>query len=149
MTSRVILPKNKNNQTDNMGHCIPLTDPSNQWSYCPSIPAAIIFALLFCITLLIHTYQAIRHRKAFCWVIIVGALSETCAFALRILSARKPTHKASYDASFLLILLAPLAINAFDYMILGRLTQAFLSENKIFGIRGSWMGKMFVGFDIM
>jgi hypothetical protein len=132
-----------------MGHCIPLTDPSNQWSYCPSIPAAVVFAILFLLTFLAHIYQAFRHRKAFCWVIIMGALSETCAFALRIISANKPTHKASFDASFLLILLAPLAINAFDYMVLGRLTQAFLPENKIFGIKGTWMGKMFVCFDIM
>jgi RTA1 like protein len=97
----------------------------------------------------VHTYQAFRHRKAFCWVIIMGALWETCAFAFRILSARNPTHKGSYDASFLLILLAPLSINAFDYMVLGRLTQAFLPENKIFGIKGSWMGKMFVCCDVL
>jgi len=56
-------------------------------------------------------------------VIILGALSETLAFAFRVLSARNPTHKASYDASFLLILLAPLAINAFDYMLLGRIDR--------------------------
>lgn len=72
-----------------------LSDPHNQWSYCPSLPAAFIFAVLFLVSTLGHIYQAFRHRKLFCLVIITGGLWETAAFAFRVLSARHPTHKAS------------------------------------------------------
>jgi hypothetical protein len=126
-----------------------LDDPSNQWKYCPSVPAAIIFFVLFGVTTLFHIYQAFKHRKAFCWVIIMGGLWETCSYAFRILSARNPTHKASYDASFLLVLLAPVSVNAFDYMVLGRLLTSFLHGKTVLRIKGSIMGKLFVCFDIM
>jgi hypothetical protein len=127
-----------------------LDDSNNQWNYCPSVPLAAIFAILFAITLLCHLFQVLRHRQAFCWVIILGALSETCAFAFRVLSAKNPTHKGSYDASFLLVLLAPLAINAFDYMLLGRLVRRSLPDgSRIFGVKGSMMGILFVCSDVM
>ncbi|KAF2432534.1 hypothetical protein EJ08DRAFT_709835 [Tothia fuscella] len=133
-----------------MTKCLPLNDPTNQWSYCPSTALAAIFAILFASTLFCHIFQAYRHRKAFCLVIILGALSETLAFAFRILSARHPAQKGSYDASFLLVLLAPLAINAFDYMLLGRLIMAFLPNNtKVLGVKGSRMGMLFVCSDII
>ncbi|KAG0651227.1 putative lipid transporter atnI [Hyphodiscus hymeniophilus] len=55
-----------------------------------------------------------------------------------------------YDASFLLLIISPLLINAFDYMLLGRMVTFFLgSDTKIGGIRGSKMGVIFVCFDII
>ncbi|KAH7403211.1 hypothetical protein BKA64DRAFT_641216 [Cadophora sp. MPI-SDFR-AT-0126] len=132
-----------------LSKCLPLDDPRNQWSYCPSVPAAVLFFALFALTTLVHFIQAIRYRKAFCWVIIMGGLWETLSFAARIISARNHTQKGSYDASFLLVLLAPLSINAFDYMLLGRLMQFFLPGERLMGIAGSSMGYFFVCFDIV
>lgn len=82
-------------------------------------------------------------------VIITGALWETAAYAFRILSAKNPTHKASYDASFLLVLLAPICINAFDYMITSRILKTFLPQEHVLGLKGSILGKLFVCLDIM
>jgi len=82
-------------------------------------------------------------------IIITGALWETAAFAFRILSAKHPTHKGSYDASFLLVLLAPICINAFDYMIISRVVRVFLPQGRVLGLKGSVLGKLFVCFDIM
>jgi len=130
-------------------HLQALTDPDNQWSYCPSVPLALVFFVLFALTSLMHFIQAIKYRKAFCWVIIMGGLWETLSFAARVISARNPTQKGSYDASFLLVLLAPLSINAFDYMLLGRLMQFFLPGESLLGISGGKMGVVFVCFDIM
>lgn len=96
-----------------------------------------------------HTIQAIRARQAFCLVIIIGALWETAAFAIRIVSARHPTHKGSYDTSFLLVLLAPICINAFDYMVVSRVVRTFLDNERVLGLRGSVLGKLFVCFDIL
>jgi hypothetical protein len=91
-----------------------------------------------------HIYQAFRYRKGFCWVIIMGALWETLSFA-----SRNPTKKTICDVSFLLLILAPLLINAFDYMLLGRMVQFFLGPTKLFGIGGSKMGVIFVCCDTM
>jgi hypothetical protein len=80
----------------------------------------------------------------------MGGLWETLSFASRVISAHKPTTKGIYDASFLLLIISPLLINAFDYMLLGRMVTFFLgSDTKIGGIRGSKMGVIFVCFDIM
>jgi hypothetical protein len=81
--------------------------------------------------------------------VITGALWETAAFAFRILSARNPTQKGSYDASFLLILLAPVCVNAFDYMIVSRIVRSFLPKIKVFGLKGTVFGKLFVCCDVM
>jgi len=130
-------------------NCLPRTDPNNQWSYCPSEVVALIFAILFLAVTLAHAAQFLRPSQPFCLVIITGALWETAAFAFRILSARHPTQKASYDASFLLVLLAPICINAFDYMIISRLVKVFLSNDRVLGLKGSILGKLFVCFDLV
>jgi len=79
----------------------------------------------------------------------MGALWETLSFASRTISAHEPTKKGIYDASFLLLIISPLLVNALDYMLLGRMVTAFLPENKLAGIRGSKMGVVFVSCDIM
>ncbi|KAH6716323.1 RTA1 like protein-domain-containing protein, partial [Leptodontidium sp. MPI-SDFR-AT-0119] len=124
-------------------------DPANQWKYCPSVPAAFILFVLFACTTLFHIFQAFRYRKAFCWVLIMGGLWETLSFASRIASAHSPSKKGIYDASFLLLIISPLLINAFDYMLLGRMVTFYLPDDKLAGIRGSKMGVIFVCFDIM
>lgn len=129
--------------------CLPSTDPSNQWSYCPSVAVALIFAFLFLLVTIVHIIQSLFPCRPFCLVIITGALWETAAFALRIVSAKNPTHKASYDASFLLVLLAPICINAFDYMVVSRIVKVFLSNERVLGLKGSILGKLFVCFDLM
>lgn len=82
-------------------------------------------------------------------MVIVGALWETAAFAFRNLSANHPTHKGSYDASFLLVLLAPICINAFGYMVISRISRIFLLKERVLGLKGSIMGKLFVCFDLI
>jgi len=125
------------------------TDPENQWSYCPSLAIALVFAILFLATTSAHTFQAFQHRQPFCIIIVTGALWETAAFAFRILSTKHPTQKGSYDASFLLVLLAPICINAFDYMIISRVVRVFLPQSRVLGLKGSVLGKLFVCFDVM
>ncbi|KIX98009.1 uncharacterized protein Z520_06088 [Fonsecaea multimorphosa CBS 102226] len=129
--------------------CSSQDNASNPWPYCPSIAAAVILALLFLGTTVAHIYQAVRHRQLFCLVVIIGALMETAAFAFRFSSAKNPSQKGAYDASFLLNLLAPIFVNAFDYMIISRLVRCFLRKTKVFGLGGNIMGKIFVCCDII
>ncbi|OAP56974.1 hypothetical protein AYL99_09086 [Fonsecaea erecta] len=74
---------------------------------------------------------------------------EAAAFAFRFSSAKHPDQKGAYDASFLLNLLAPIFVNAFDYMIISRLVRCFLRKTKVFGLGGNIMGKIFVCCDII
>ncbi len=41
------------------------------------------------------------------------------------------------------------SVNAFDYMLLGRMVTCYLDDDKLAGIKGSKMGVIFVCFDIM
>lgn len=128
--------------------CLPLDDPANLWKYCPSLAAALVFFILFGGSTLFHIFQAIKFRKTFCWVLIMGGIWETLAYITRFISAQNPTKSGTYDLNFILILLAPLWINAFDYMLLGRMVWFFLPEKKLFGIKASMMGVMFVCLDV-
>ncbi|KAF2673405.1 hypothetical protein BT63DRAFT_451448 [Microthyrium microscopicum] len=129
--------------------CLPITDPQNQWRYCPSVVVALIFGILFLAVTIAHIAQSLRPFRPFCIVIIIGALWETAAFLFRILSAKSPTNKAAYDASFLLVLLAPVCINAFDYMIVSRIVKAFLLDGRVLGLKRSILGKLFVCSDLV
>ncbi|TVY80781.1 hypothetical protein LSUE1_G003490 [Lachnellula suecica] len=90
-----------------MVKCLPPTDPNNNWTYCPSQSAAIIFTILFALTSGLHIFQARKYRTNFCWTIIMGSLWEFLSFVFRNASIVNPTSQGAYDPSFLLFLLAP------------------------------------------
>jgi RTA1 like protein len=70
------------------------------------------------------------------------------AYAIRYTAILNPTSKGAYDPQFILILLAPLWINAFDHMLLGRMMHFFLPETELFGICAQRMGLCFGLLDI-
>ncbi|MCJ1485727.1 hypothetical protein MMC06_005902 [Schaereria dolodes] len=119
------------------------------YRFYPSFAAALLFSLLFGATTLLHIGQAIASKKAFCWVIIVGALWETISFATRTLSTRNQQSTGLALVSQLLVLLAPLWVNAFDYMVLGRMIHFFLPTHSLFGIRASTLAYYFVSLDFV
>ena len=125
-----------------------LNDPQNQWPYCPSFAAAVLFAILYGILTSAHIVQAFHYRKRFCWVLIMGGLWETAAFIIRILSIQNQSSQGLYTPQFALILIAPLWINAFDYMLLGRMVHYFLPGRRIFGVKPQRMALVFVLLDI-
>ncbi|KAG0647404.1 putative lipid transporter atnI [Hyphodiscus hymeniophilus] len=126
-----------------------LDDPKNQWAFCPSLPAAAFMAALFGLTTLFHTYQAIRFRKWYCVVIIMGGSLETLAMISRSLSIQYPTSEALYAIWFVLVLVSPLWINAFVYMIMGRMVYNFIPTQKIGRIPARRFGLYFVLLDVL
>ena len=78
----------------------------------------------------------------------MAAAWETAGYAFRIVSVTKQMNSEVATAQQLLILLAPLWINAFAYMVLGRMIHFFLTPDKVMGIRARSVTKMFVWFDI-
>ncbi|MCJ1391639.1 hypothetical protein MMC18_004504 [Xylographa bjoerkii] len=119
------------------------------YKFYPSFAAALVFSILFGAATLLHIGQAAAHKKPFCWVIIMGGLWETGSFITRTLSTRAQQDSALALISELLVLLAPLWINAFDYMVLGRMIQFFLPTHSLFGIRASTLAIYFVSLDFV
>jgi len=79
----------------------------------------------------------------------MGGIWETASFSIRCISINNQTSEGLYDTHFILFLLAPLWINAFIYMLLGRMVYFFLRDQKLFGIRAQRMALYFVSLDIV
>ncbi|KAI9734080.1 MAG: hypothetical protein M1818_007018 [Claussenomyces sp. TS43310] len=131
-----------------MGYCLPQSDKDNSWSFCPSIAPAYIFVVSFGLTALVHIIQGFWYRKFYSFVVVMGAAWQTGGFIFRILSIMHPTNSGEYQAWFILILVAPLWINAYVYMVMGRMVYNFHPKKKIYGIKSHRFGLYFVLLDI-
>jgi hypothetical protein len=73
---------------------------------------------------------------------------ETAGFAVRSYSAKQFYGLGHFIPQQLLIILAPIWINAFVYMVLGRMIHLLVPEQKIFGISARRLTLIFVLLDI-
>ena len=126
-----------------------LGNANDYWSYCPSQAAASVFAVLFGLTTAVHVVQAFYYRKRFSWVIILGGAGETAGLVCRALSVHWQLNTSLYEAQFILILVTPLLLNAFDYMILGRMVNFLMPDRKLLGIKAKRVALYFVILDVM
>lgn len=126
-----------------------LSDPNMQWPYCPSASAAIVVTTLFSILTFAHLLQAIIYRKKFCWVICMATSWETIGFALRLMGAKKPLIQSYAVISNILVLLAPLWVNAFAYMVMGRMVYYWLQHKRVWTIKARTLTAWFVWLDVI
>lgn len=119
------------------------------WAYSPSYAAALAFSVLFGILTLAQISLAILFRKSFCWVIVMGTAWELIAFITRSLGAHNQQSLAYAFVNSIFFLLAPLWINAYVYMTVGRLIWTFHPDKKIWKIKAISIGKYFVWLDIL
>jgi hypothetical protein len=126
-----------------------LNDPNNDYNYCASFGAAIFFTIIFFFLLVAHIFLAFHYRKRFSWVIAMAAAWETAGFAFRTASTTNQTSTAYGIPSSLLILLSPLWVNAFAYMVLGRIVHYFLPGEKVMGLQPKRLALVFVLLDIV
>ncbi|DAA73431.1 TPA_exp: putative RTA1 domain protein [Trichophyton benhamiae CBS 112371] len=118
------------------------------WQYCPTFVPAVLFAVLFFLTTGSHIIQAFTFKKTFSWVIIVGGAWEAIAYGLRAAGAKNIYQKGFGLPHHILIALAPLWINAYVYMVLGRMVHFFLPDKRCFGISARRLTVIFVCLDI-
>lgn len=123
-------------------------NPNVYWSYCPSEAAAILFAILFGLTACVHVAQTIKYRRKNATIITTGAVLETTAFILRLVCIRQLDLYQVYEAQFILILIAPMWMNAFDFVLLGTLINYCLPDKKLCGIPARRVAAYFVALDI-
>ncbi|KAK6333622.1 hypothetical protein TWF730_003808 [Orbilia blumenaviensis] len=125
-------------------------DSDSVFFYCPSFPAAIFFAVIFGLSTLTHIFQAFYHHKwRLSWVIVIGASWETVAFGLRSKLTQSPFGPGLSVPMSILIYLSPLLVNAYAYMVLGRMVWYYLSDKSIARIRAPRLTVIFVWLDII
>ncbi|KAF7715219.1 Uncharacterized protein PECH_008713 [Penicillium ucsense] len=125
-----------------------LSSADAQYAYCANGPVAVFFSVLFGLTWIAHLVQAVTYRKKFCWVMVVGTLWECIGLVMRTYSTIDQTQANTASAGQLLVLLAPLWVNAFVYMIFGRMVYYYLPEKRVLGIRAESLAKVFIWLDV-
>ncbi|KAJ5090955.1 hypothetical protein N7532_009639 [Penicillium argentinense] len=116
--------------------------------YKPSLAAAVVFFVLFALTTLIHFVQVCIHRKLYALVIVMGSGWEFIAMACRAMETRHQDSSKLYMYFTVFFLVAPIWINAFLYMTLGRMVQFFVPEQRLVRISARRFGLIFVCLDI-
>ncbi|KAF2496162.1 RTA1-domain-containing protein [Lophium mytilinum] len=124
------------------------TDDFQLYRYKPSLPAAVIFIVLFAVTTFFHVFQCWKHRSLFMIALIVGGTFEFVGYAGRAVSAHNTQSLNPYIIQTILILLGPSLFAATIYMILGRLIRRVDGE-KYSPIRATWLTKIFVLGDVL
>jgi hypothetical protein len=120
------------------------------YNYYPSFAAAVVFSVFFGITTFMHIYQAINYKKLrLCWPLIMGVAWEFAGFAIRTAGSKHQQTFAFAFVSTVLVLLAPMWVNAFLYMVLGRMIYFFIPSQQIWKIKGIKIAKIFVWLDIL
>jgi hypothetical protein len=108
-----------------------------------------MFAFLFGVLTVVHLIQAITYRKVYCWVITTAALWQTATYAIREYSVYNQKSDGVYSIWFVMILVAPLWVNAFVYMCMARMVWVFLPNKRLGGIKAWRFGTIFVLLDIL
>ncbi|GFF25039.1 protein RTM1 [Aspergillus udagawae] len=118
------------------------------WKYVPSIPAAVIFFLLFVCTTAFHSWKIWKTRARFCIPFAIGGLFEIIGYIGRIDAHGKTGKLGPYIIQSVFILLGPVLFAASVYMVLGRLIRSIQAE-KHSVIRVNWLTKIFVASDVL
>ncbi|PMD21554.1 hypothetical protein NA56DRAFT_571735 [Hyaloscypha hepaticicola] len=119
------------------------------YNYYPSFVAALIFSCFFGMLTVAHIWQAAYFKTKFCWVIIMASVWETISFVARTISTRNQQNVWIELISDLFVLLAPLWVNAFAYMLLARMIYFYLPTHSIFSIPASVLALAFVSLDFV
>ncbi|KAG9796324.1 hypothetical protein KCU88_g134, partial [Aureobasidium melanogenum] len=126
------------------------TDDIYLWKYLPSIPAAVIFVILFSVVMAAHLWRMVRTRTWFCSAFAVGGIFQVIGYLVRVYSYYHTDDIAPYTIQICLILLAPVLYSASIYMVLSRLIRCVSGGERLSLIRPtSRLTKIFVCGDIV
>ncbi|CAI7663034.1 unnamed protein product [Penicillium glandicola] len=128
---------------------VPASECDALYLYYPSFGAAIAAAVIFGLLTIGHFVQAIMYKTGFAWVILMGVSWETVSYAVRAFSTRNQQDDTVVTVSQMFVLLAPLWVNAFDYMVLARMVHFFIPERRIGIFKPSLLAKIFVLLDFV
>ncbi|KPM41928.1 hypothetical protein AK830_g4655 [Neonectria ditissima] len=121
-----------------------------RYHYDPSLAAAVIFAVVFGISALGHTYQMVQRRTWYFTAFLIGVLFEVGGYAARAVNASETPDwsQAPFIVQTLLLLLAPALFAASIYMVLGRIIRTLEAEHHSI-VRVNWLTNIFVLGDVL
>ncbi|KAK3374765.1 RTA1 like protein-domain-containing protein [Podospora didyma] len=119
------------------------------WNYFPNFAAAVALSILFGILTIAHLAQAVRYRNGFCWVIVMAGFWETGAYAFRALGSKNQQSSGIALVAQILVLVAPIWVNAFVYMVFARIVHFFSPTRKVWFFSPSSLALIFVTLDII
>ncbi|KAF7558383.1 hypothetical protein G7046_g5773 [Stylonectria norvegica] len=117
------------------------------WRYIPSLPAAIIFIIIYAALTAAHCWKLLRHRMWFCIPFVVGGIFEVIGYIGRAAAHNNTGILIPYILQSIFLLIAPILFAASLYMTLSRLILA------VHGARSSiiaprWLTRIFVTGDV-
>ncbi|KAH1442409.1 hypothetical protein KXW28_001763 [Aspergillus fumigatus] len=127
---------------------VPATECNALYNYYPSFGVAIAFSVLFGVLMVPHFIQATVYKAGFVWFIVMSAAWECVGFVVRTLSTREQQDNTLATITQLFILLSPLWVNAFDYMVLARMIHFFVPDRRIGIFKPSMLAMIFVVLDL-
>ncbi|KAF7550241.1 hypothetical protein G7Z17_g5849 [Cylindrodendrum hubeiense] len=116
------------------------------WRYIPSLPAAIIFTVIFVLLTAAHSWKLFRHRMWFCIPFVVGGFFEVIGYIGRLLAYNSTGTIIPYILQSIFLLLAPILFAASLYMTLSRVIRAVHGETCAM-IAPRWLTRIFVAGD--
>ena len=119
------------------------------WVYFPNFAAAVAFSILFGILTIVHLTQAVVYRNGFCWVVITASLWEMGAYAFRALGSKNQQSSGIATVAQILVLVAPIWVNAFAYMVFARMVHFYSPTRKVWFLSPSILALVFVTLDIV
>ncbi|KAH8177491.1 RTA1 like protein [Sarocladium implicatum] len=118
------------------------------YRYTPSLPAAIVSAVVFAALTSFHTWRILRARSYYFTAFTVGGLFQAIGYCGRIWSHYDELAIGGFVIQAILILVAPALYAASIYMILGRIIRAVQAES-LSPIPVKWLTKIFVAGDVV
>ncbi|KAK9447012.1 RTA1-domain-containing protein [Limtongia smithiae] len=118
------------------------------WYYYPSVPGAVVVAVIFAALALVHCVFIMKTRKRFCIPLLIGAIFELAGYAFRVRAHTHITSLVSYAGQSMLILLAPILFAASVYMYLARVVISVHGERHSI-IPVQFLTKIFVCGDVL
>ncbi|KAH6977827.1 RTA1 like protein-domain-containing protein [Fusarium venenatum] len=122
---------------------------ANYFHYDPSFLVAILFFIIFTVSLNVHVYQVVTTRVWFFLPFLAGCVFESMAFICRAVSAKEaPDYTVGVCmVQDHLLLLGPTCYSATIYTLLGRFIK-YLEGDKYALIKPRWLTKIFLFGDI-
>lgn len=135
------------------------------WLYVPSLPAAVIFLMLFLGATAAHCWRVYKDKTKFCIAFAVGCfckrkppptfdinadseIVEFVGYCARASAHNKTGRVMPYSIQNVFILVAPALFAASIYMTLGRIVRSVRGEQYSI-IRIQWLTKTFVLGDVL
>ncbi|KAF9888563.1 hypothetical protein FE257_008495 [Aspergillus nanangensis] len=137
--------------------------PTSLYFYSPSLPASILFTVLYSLTLTYHIYMTIlapcqgKYRRIGHFIpLVIGAVHEVAGYAIRCASVQNPKNIPLFAVSATLIVLGPVFVCASLYLLMDRLIWGTTTpaDKKPFPflfmrIHPRWLPRIFVTLDII